>query len=137
MKNFIKYRNREHPHGKFYFKHKHNKTSSFAFDKIFFQNNKPTTSIHRNPYSVNNSVISKVLFQNLQTSFSLNFTALLFCYYLVWSKISKETDAPRKIVRFNRYLVELIRIATNQFLEKLYASKTIQDTVNKEQIHIV
>lgn len=49
------------------------------FDKIFFQNNKPTTSAHRNPYSVNFSVISK----------------------------------------------------------KLYASKTIQDTVNKEQIHIV
>ena len=138
LKKFIKYMNTKHPNIKFTFEHKHNNSFSFLDVKICRENNKLTTSVYRKPtfsgvFTNCKSFILRVY------KFGLVYTLLHRCFNIAFSyeKFHNEINALKQILKLNGYPTQFIDRCITQFLQKLYVTKAIQDTVNKKQLLIV
>ena len=67
--------------------------------------------------------------------FCLVYTLLHRCFNITffYEKIHHEINALKQIFKLNRYTSQFIDRCIKQFLEKLYLTKAIQDTVNKNR----
>ena len=54
-----------------------------------------------------------------------------------YEKFHNEVNALKQIFKLNGYPIQFIDRCIKQFLQKLYVTKAIQDTVNKKQLLIV
>ena len=106
--------------------------------KICRENNKLTISVYRKP------TFSGV-FTNFKSSiptvqkFDLLYTLLHCCFNITTSyeKFHNEINALKQFFKLNGYHIQFIDRCIKQFLQKLYVTKAIQDTVNKNQLLIV
>ena len=138
MKKFVEYMNTKHPNIKFTFEHEHNNSFLFLEVKPCRENNKLTTSVYRKP------TFSEV-FTNFKSfiptvyKFGLVYTFLHRCFNITssYEKFHNEINALKQILKLNGYPTQFIDRCIKQFLQKLYVTKAIQDTVNKKQLLIV
>ena len=135
LKKFVEYMNTKHPNIKFTFEHEHNNSFSFLDVKICRENNKLTTSVYKNP------TFSGV-FTNFKSfiptvyKFDLVCTLLHCCFNITssYENFHNEINALKQILKLNEYPTQFIDRCIKQFLQKLYVTKAIQDTVNKKQL---
>ena len=138
LKKFVEYMNTKHPNIKFTFEHEHNNSFSFLDVKICRKNNKLTTSVYRKP------TFSGV-FTNFKSfiptvyKIGLVYTLLYRCFNITssYEKFHNEINALKQILKLKGYPTQFIDRCIKQFLQKLYVTKAIQDTVNKKQLFIV
>ena len=102
------------------------------------ENNKLATSVCRKPtfsivFTNFKSFISKV------QKFGLVYNLLHRCFNITssYEKFHNEINALKQIFKLNGYPIQFIDRCIKQFLQKLYVTKAIQDTVNKKQLLIV
>ena len=71
--------------------------------------------------------------------FGLVYTLLHRCFNITssYEKFHNEINALKQILKLNGYPTQFIDRCIKQFLQKLYVTKAIQDTVNKKQLLIV
>ena len=132
LKKFVEYMNTKHPNIKFTFKHEHNKSFLFLDVKICWENNKLTTSVYRKP-TFSGVFTNFKSFIPIVYKFGLVFTLLHRCFNITssYEKFHNEIKALKQILKLNRNPTQFIDRCIKQFLQKLYVTKAIQDTVNK------
>ena len=133
---FAEYMNTKHPNIKFM---NMNIIMFFTFldVKTCRENNKLTTSVYRKP-------TFGWIFTNFKSfiptvhKFGLVYISLHRCFNITssYEKFSNEINALKQIFKFNRYPIHFYDRCIKQFLQKLYVTKAIQDTVNKKQLLI-
>ena len=132
MKKVVECMNTKHPNIKFTFEHEHNNYFSFLNVKICRENNKLTTSVYRKP---NFSGVFTNFKSFIPTfyKFSLVYTLLHRCFNITssYEKCYNEINALKQISKLNRYPTQFIDRCIKQFLQKLYVTKAIRDTVKK------
>ena len=71
--------------------------------------------------------------------FGLSHTLLHLCFNITssYEKFHNEINALKQILKLNGYPTHFINRYIKQFLQKLYVTKAIQDTVNKKQLLVV
>ena len=71
--------------------------------------------------------------------FGLVYTLLHRCFNITssYEKFNNEINALKQIFKLNGYPIQFIDRCIKQFLQKLYVTKAIQDTVNKKQLLII
>ena len=138
MKKFVEYMNTKHANIKFTFEYENNNSFSFLDVKICRKKNKLTISVYKKP------TFSRVFtnFKNFIPTvykFGLVYTLLHRCFNITssYEKFHNEINALKQILKLNRYPTQFIDRCIKQFLQKLYVTKAIQDTVNKKQLLIV
>ena len=110
---------------------------TFLDVKTCRENNKLTTSVYRKP-------TFGWIFTNFKSfiptfhKFGLVYTLLHRCFNITssYEKFYNEINALKQIFKFNRYPIHFYDRCIKQFLQKLYVTKAIQDTVNKKQLLI-
>ena len=138
LKKFVEYMNTEHANIKFTFEYERNNSFSFLDVKIYRENNKLTNSVCRKP-------TFSGIFTNFKSfiptvyKFGLVYTLLHRCFNITssYEKFHNEINALKQILKLNGYPTQFIDRCIKQFLQKLYVTKAIQDTVNKKQLLIV
>ena len=72
-------------------------------------------------------------------SFTPTIYKLHRCFHITssYEKFNNEINALKQIFKLKRYPIQFIDRCIKQFLQKLYVTKAIQDTVNKKQLLIV
>ena len=130
--------NTKHPNIKFTSEHEHNNSFSFLDVKICRENNKLTTSVYKKP-TFSGVFINFKSFIPTVYKFGLDYTSLHRCFNITssYEKFHNEINALKQILKLNRYSTQFIDRSIKQFLQKLYLTKIIQDTVNKKQLLIV
>ena len=138
MKKFVEYMNTKHPNIKFTFEQEHNNYFSFLDVKICRENNKLTTSVYRKP-TFSGVFTNFRSFMPTVYKFRLVYTLLHCCFNITssYEKFHNEINTLKQILKLNGYPTQFIDRSIKQFLQKLYVTKTIQDTVNKKQLLIV
>ena len=138
LKKFLDYMNTKYPNIKFTFEHEHNNSFSLLDVKICRQNNKLTASVFRKP-TFNGVFTNLKSFIPTVYKFGLVYTLLHRCFHITssYEKFHNEINALKQILKLNGYPTQFIDRCIKQFLQKLYITKTIQDTVNKKQLLIV
>ena len=71
--------------------------------------------------------------------FGLIYTLFHRCFNITssYEKFQSEINALNQIFKLNGYPIQFIGRCIKKFLQKLYVTKAIQDTVNKKQLLIV
>ena len=138
MKKFVEYMNTKHPNIKFTFEHEHNNYFLFLDVKICRENNKLTPSVYREPTFSGVFTNFKSFIPTIY-KFGLVYTLLHRCFNITssYEKFHNEINALKQILKLNGYPTQFIDRCIKQFLQKLYVTKAIQDTVNKKQLLIV
>ena len=128
LKKFVEYINKKHPHIKFTFEHNHSKFFLFLDVKICQEINKLTTCVYRKP------TFSGVFtnFKNFVPTvyeFGLFYTLLHSCFNIAstYDKCHNEINALKQIFKLNGYPIQFIDTCIEQFLQKLYVTKAIQE----------
>ena len=138
LEKFVEYMNTKHPNIKFTFKHKHSNTFSFLDVKVCRENNKLTTPVYRRPTFSGVFTYFKSFILTVH-KFGLFYTLLhrFFDISYSYEKFSTEANALKQICKLNGYLVQFINRCIKQFLQRLYITKAIQDTVNEKQLLMI
>ena len=138
LKRFVEYMNKKHPNIKFTFKHEHNNSFSFLDVKKCRENNKITTSVYRKP-TFSGVFTNFKSFITTVYKFGLVYTLLHRCFNITpsYEKFRYEINALKQILKLNGYPTQFIDRCIKHFLQKLYVTKAIQDTVSKKQLLIV
>ena len=136
MKKFVL--NTKHSNIKFTFEHEHNNSFSFLDVKICRENNKLTTSVYRKPTFSGVFTNFKSFIPTVYKS-GLVYTLLHRCFNITssYEKFDNEINALKQILKLYGYHTQFIDRCIKQFLQKLYVTKAIQDTVNKKQLLMV
>ena len=134
LKKFVEYMNTKHPNIKFTFEHELNNTFSFLDVKISLENH----TVYRKPTFSGVFANFKSFIPTFQ-KFGLVYTLLHRCFNITCSyeKFHNEINALKQFFKLNGYPIPSIDICIKQFLQKLYVTKAIPDTVNKRQPLIV
>ena len=127
-----------HTNIKFTLEHEHNNTFSFLEVTICCECNKLTTQVYRQPTFCGGFTNFKSLIPTVQRS-DLVYALLHRCFNITssYKKFHNEINALKQILKFNGYTIQFIDKCIKQFLQKLYVTKAIQDSVNKKQLLIV
>ena len=86
-----------------------------------------------NPLLVEFLLILKVLFHSLKIWFNLHLIHCCFNSTSSYEKFHNEINVLKLIFKVNGYSIQFIDRCIKQFLQKLYVTKAIQDTVNQKQ----
>ena len=135
LKKFVEHMSTKHPNIKFTFEHEH---FSFLDVKICWENNKLTTSVYRKPIFSGGFTNFRSFIPTVY-KFRLVYTLLHCCFNITssYEKFHNEINTLKQILKLNGYPTQFIDRSIKKFLQKLYVTKAIQDTVNKKQLLIV
>ena len=130
--------NTKHQNIKFTFEHEHNNSFSFLDVKISQESNRLTTSIYKK-YTFSGVFTNFKSFISTVYKFGLVYTLLHCCFNITssYEKFYNKINALKQIFKLNGYPIQFIDRCIKQFLQKLYVTKAIQDTVNKKQLLLV
>ena len=130
--------NTKHPNLKFTFEHEHNNYFLLMDLKMCHESNKFTTSMYGKPTFSGGCTNFKGFIPRVY-EFGLVYTLLHRCFNIIstYEKFNNEIYALKQIFKLNGYPIQFADRCTKQFLQKLYVTKAIQDTVNEKQLLIV
>ena len=128
---FVEYMNTKHSNIKFTFEHEHDNSFLFLDVKTCRENNNSTTSGYRKP-TFSEFFTSCKSFIPTVYKFGLVYILLHRCFNITssYEKFHNEIDSLKQILKLNGYPTQFIDRPIKQFLQKLYVTKAIQDTVH-------